>query len=107
MEQINKVEIRGTVGMCNLHVVGDKTVARLSVATNYSFKSRDGYLVTETTWHSVTAWQGEGIAPLESIQKGNTVHITGRIRQSHFTDRDGIDRYVSEIVASSLEVIKG
>ena len=52
MEQINRIEIRGNVGAVRLLVVGNSRVAKISVATNYVYKGRDGYPVIETTCYS-------------------------------------------------------
>ncbi len=52
MEQLNRIEIRGNVGAVRLQVVGNSRVAKISVATNYVYKGRDGEPVIETTCYS-------------------------------------------------------
>ena len=52
MEQLNRIEIRGNVGAVRLQVVGNSRVAKISVATNYVYKGRDGDPVIETTCYS-------------------------------------------------------
>lgn len=58
MEQLNRIEIRGNVGNVNILKVGDARVAHFSVATNFAYKGRNGEPNIETTWHNVTAWEG-------------------------------------------------
>lgn len=71
MEQLNRLEIRGNVGNVNILRVGDTRVAHFSVATNFAYKGRNGEPVIETTWHNVTAWEGnKGIPSLDIICKG-------------------------------------
>ena len=65
MEQLNRIEIRGNVGAVRLQVVGNSRVAKISVATNYVYKGRDGEPVIETTWPSAY------YPPIESPYEGN------------------------------------
>lgn len=104
MEQLNRLEIRGNVGNVNILKVGDTRVAHFSVATNFAYKGRNGEPVIETTWHYVTAWEGnKGIAPLDSIQKGFPVYVTGRLRSQKYTSNDGVERTSMELIANAVE----
>lgn len=106
MEQMNRLEIKGVVGNIKVTPFGNTSVARLSVATDYCFKTKDGSAVIETTWHSVSAWQGSNdIESFDKIQRGTHVHIIGRLRQQRYTDAQGVDRSVYEVVATKLEVM--
>ena len=106
MEQLNKVELRGNVGSVRLQKVGERQVARLTLATNYAYKDKNGAPQIETTWHTVIAWQGKGIECLESLNKGDKVYVLGRIRQDRFTGADEIERVSFEIVARRMEIIR-
>jgi len=80
MEQLNKIEIRGNVGNVNIIKVGKTRVAHFSVATNFAYKDKNGEPVIETTWHNVTAWEGnKGIPSLDIIEKGFAVYVCGRL----------------------------
>ena len=105
-QNINRVELQGNVGSVRLTTVGERKVIRFSVVTNRIYRNNDGDMVIETTWHSCTAWDGKDICPLEDIVKGTPVHLTGRLQMSRYTDQDGVDRAVTEIVANTLEVVK-
>ena len=104
MEQLNRVELRGTVGSIRKTNVSEKTLASITVATNYAYRAEDGTAVIETTWHLVKAWEGKNITKeiLDSLGRGNTVYVVGRIRNIRMTGEDGIDRTTSEILASRL-----
>ena len=102
MEQLNKIEIKGTVGFVRLQTALGKQVIHLSVATNYVYKGRNGDPVLETTWHNVTAWEGKGMPDFSKIQKGAKIHAIGRLRGQRYCDQDGIERYSYEVVASQL-----
>lgn len=106
MEQLNRIEIRGNVGNVNILTVGDARVAHFSVATNFAYKGRNGEPNIETTWHNVTAWEGnKGIVPLDSIQKGFPVYVIGRLRSQKYTSSDGVERTSMEVIANTVELV--
>lgn len=107
MEQINKIELKGNIGSIKVQSVGDKQVARFSLATNYVYKGKDGNPVIETTWHNVVAWPGKGIPDFASLKKGGLVFVTGRLRSRAYTDNDGIERQVMEVMANKIEITDG
>ena len=108
MEQLNRIEIRGNVGNVNILKVGETRVAHFSVATNFAYKGRNGEPVIETTWHNVTAWEGtKGIVPLDSIQKGFPVYVSGRLRSQKYTSNDGVERTSMELIANVVETLDG
>ncbi len=102
MEQLNKIELRGTVGSVRLQTYNDSLVAHFTVVTNFAYKDRDGSPVIDATWHNVTAWEGRDIPDLRSLEKGSKVYILGRIRNQKYTASDGTDRFSTEIVARRL-----
>lgn len=106
MEYINKVEIKGFVGTAKTETVLDKKICKLSVATNYAYKSRDGMAVIDTTWWNVTASKGGKIKQLPEITKGDAVHVLGRMQMKRYTDAAGNERTLYEVVASELEIIE-
>ena len=107
MEQLNKVELRGILGVIRVQNVGEKRLATMSVATNYCYKGGDGCPVIETTWHIVTAWEGGNCRDLDLLQKGDNIHVTGRLRCRRYMDSAGIERTQTEVVASNLEKVEG
>ena len=103
MEQLNKVELRGTLGVLRVMPVGDTRYATMSVATNYCYKDAEGCAVIETTWHLVTAWEGKACADLSVFKKGDTIHVVGRLRNRRYVDAAGIEKNQIDIIASKLE----
>ena len=106
MEQLNKIEIRGIIGRVNVKGIGDTKVANISVATDYAYKSQDGSVIIETTWHNVVAWEGKEIQNLDQLKKGSFVHVCGRLRNRKYVASDGTERTVCDIVARSLELVE-
>jgi single-strand DNA-binding protein len=106
MEQLNRIEIRGNVGNVNILKVGNTRVAHFSVATNFAYKDRNGEPVIETTWHNVTAWEGnKGIPPLDTIAKGFPVGVIGRLRMQKYIAGDGTEKTSYDVIANSIEMI--
>ena len=106
MEQLNKVELRGTLGVLRVMPVGDTRYATMSVATNYCYKDAEGCAVIETTWHLVTAWEGKACADLSVLKKGDRIHVIGRLRNRKYVDNAGIERTQMDIIAHKLERIE-
>ena len=105
MEQLNKIELRGTVGSIRLQNYNNANVAHLTLVTNYAYKDKDGAPVIETTWHNVTAWEGREIRDLSSIEKGSKLYVLGRMRTQKYTLADGTDRYSFEVIARRIVII--
>ncbi len=104
---LNKVELTGIIGQTRISEVGERTHLRCSVAVSVAYKDREGCPVVETTWLSCVCWDGCCDKPLESIKKGDYVHITGRLRALRYVDSGGADRVSLEVLAKSLEILPG
>ena len=102
MEQLNKVELIGTVGSVYVKEFGTAKVANFSVATNYCYKSSQGEPVIETTWHRVIAWDSPDNADAFRLSKGDQVHVIGRLRIQRYTGADGVERSMVEVVAGRV-----
>ena len=103
---INKIELVGYVGRATVTPVGNTRVARFSLATNTCYNGSDGGVIVDTTWFSVSAWEGDKIRCLDNLQKGTKVHVIGRVRMQRYVDTDGRDRQCWEIVASELKIVE-
>ena len=105
MEQLNEVELIGIVGSVSSTLVRDEKSTRFAVATNYAYRDRGGMPVIETTWHAVRAFEGDNMRGLEKLSRGDRVRIVGRLRNCRYTDSAGNDRTVTEVYATSLEIL--
>ena len=107
MEQLNQVTLRGIIGNARIQNIGDTEMARFSVATDHIFKNRSGEVVCETTWHQCTAFKSEKMPDFSSLVKGAGVEVKGRLRNNRYTDSNGVERSITEILASQVSVIGG
>ena len=103
MEQLNRVELRGTVGSVYVKDFGTTRCVNFSLATNYVFKDREGCPVIETTRHRVLAWENQDTAYAFEMKKGDSVHVFGRLRIQRHTGADGVEKQAVEIVAKRVD----
>ncbi|MCS5489974.1 single-stranded DNA-binding protein [Algoriphagus limi] len=96
----NKVQLIGRMGD-NIEVKtlesGSK-IGKVSLATNETYKNQQGEKVTETTWHNLVIWGKQAELLEKYTSKGSEIAIEGKISNRSYTDKDGIKRYITEIV---------
>jgi single-strand DNA-binding protein len=80
----------------------DKKMVRLSLATNESYKNDKGEKITDTTWHNLVFWNATAKRAEDLLKKGDEVAIEGKLANRNYVDKDGIKRYVSEIVVNDF-----
>ena len=100
----NKVQLIGHLGNApevKLTEKGKKW-ARFSVATNETYRTASGEKVTETQWHTLIAWGKAAEVAEQYLHKGKEVAVEGKLVTRNYVDKDGIKRYVTEIVVSEL-----
>jgi len=106
MEQLNRIELKGAVGSVRIRQVGEKSVASISLVTNFAYKDKDGEPVIEATWHNICAWEGRGIMKLEEVRRGTPLHVIGRLRSHRYTGNDGQERIVPEVLAYRMQALE-
>lgn len=110
MASLNKVQIIGNVTKDTelRYTPSGSAVVSLSVATNRSWKSKDsGERQEETEFHRVVAYDRIAEIIGEYCKKGKPVYIEGRLKTRKWQDKDGIERYTTEIVVESLQLLGG
>lgn len=105
MEQLNRIEIRGRVGNTRTSVVGEKTVCRFSVATNFVYRNSENVAVEEVTWHNCNLWSSKRFPDLSIIKIGAAVSVVGRVRTNKYTGSDGTEKYSTEVVVNDLQIL--
>lgn len=100
----NKVQLIGHLGMDPevRTTESGKKMARLSIATNENYKSAKGEWVTQTQWHNIVAWGKTAELICEKLHKGNEVMIEGKLQYREYTDKTGVKRNITEVLASEL-----
>ena len=88
------------------HLEGGSSVARLTVATNESYKDKDGNWQNLTEWHNVVAWRALADTAERTMKKGSMVFVEGKLKSRSYKDQNGVDRYVTEIEATTLKLLE-
>ena len=107
---VNKVILIGNVGQDpEIRYTGDVNngtkVATLRVATTERYRDRNGNLQEHTEWHSIVVWRNTADVVEKYVKKGTQVYIEGRLRTRSWDDQNGNKRYVTEIVADTLQLL--
>lgn len=103
MASFNQVIIAGNVGGDPMvRMVGDKKVAQFSVATSTGKGDKK-----TTSWHNIVAWSPIAEVVENYVGKGSSVMVVGMIRYRSFTDRDGAQKQVTEIMANNVQLLGG
>lgn len=109
MAGVNKVILVGNLGAdpkLNNEQDVEKLAARLSIATSESWQDqRTGEKVEKTEWHSVVLWRRLAKIASDWLRKGDKVYIEGKLQTRKWTDNNGVERYTTEIIASSLQML--
>ena len=106
---LNKIMLIGNLGRDpEMNVTGDGTpFTRFSIAVNRRTKSPSGERKEETDWFNVVAWRQLAELCHTHLQKGSKVYIEGRLTQRKYTDKNGMERTMVEVVASDVEFLSG
>jgi single-strand DNA-binding protein len=84
------------------------TVANMRLATTESWKDKQsGEQQERTEWHNVALFGRLGEIAAEYLRKGSQVYIEGRLRTRKWQDKEGRDRYTTEIVANEMQMLGG
>lgn len=81
---------------------GNIKVAKFSLATTEGYKDDKGQTHTQTEWHSIVLWRGLAELAEKYLKKGSTVYIEGKNRTRSYEDKQGVKRYVTEVVGEEL-----
>lgn len=103
---VNKVIIIGNVGDApTITSSANAVIANFSIATSESWKDKTGQLVTDTEWHKVVAYRRLAEICGEYVHKGSKVYIEGKLKTRKWQDKNGIERYTTEIIASEMQLL--
>jgi len=80
-------------------------VTKFSLAVNRITKSSTGEKEKETDWFNIVAWQKLAETCNQYLHKGDKVYIEGRLTQRKYTDKNGIDRWMVEVIANEMQML--
>lgn len=110
MASVNKVILVGNCGRDPevRYLPSGGAVANVSIATTSRRKDRNsGEFVEETQWHRVTFFERLAEIVGEYVKKGTPIYVEGRLTYRKYTDKDGIEKNATDIVASEMQLLGG
>jgi len=106
---VNKVILVGRLGKDPevRFTGGGQAVANFTMATDYSYKDRNGERQKRTEWHRIVAWRKLAEIVQQYLKKGSLIYIEGRIETREWQDKEGQKRYTTEIIANEMRMLGG
>ena len=108
MAGINKVILVGNLGKDPevRYLEGGTAVANFPIATSETYKDRtSGEKKTTTEWHNIVLWRGLAEIAEKYLKKGSQVYIEGKLKTRQWQDKEGNNRYSTEIVGDNLQML--
>jgi single-strand DNA-binding protein len=105
---INKVILVGHVGKDPVVRYFDKGVANATfpLATSETYNNKQGETITSTEWHNIVLWRSLAEVAEKTIKKGAQVYIVGKIKTRSYVDKEGVNKYITEILADTLLLLE-
>ena len=109
MASVNKVILVGHLGRDpEVRYTSDNaTIANVSIATSETWKDKSGEKQEKTEWHRVTFFGKLADVVGQYLVKGSQVYVEGRLQTRKWQDKDGQDRYTTEIIADRMQMLGG
>lgn len=107
MASVNKVILIGNLGKDpeTRYMPNGDAVTNITVATTETWKDQSGERKEKTEWHRVTLYRKLAEIAGEYLKKGRPVYIEGRLETRKWTDKAGVERYSTDIIASELKML--
>ncbi len=108
MAGINKVILVGNLGKDPevRYLEGGTAVANFPIATSETYKDRtSGERKANTEWHNIVLWRGLAEIAEKYLKKGSQIYLEGKLRTRQWQDKDGNNRYTTEIVGDNLQML--
>jgi single-strand DNA-binding protein len=107
MSAVNKVILLGNLGKDPevRHLENDRVRASFTLATNETYRNKEGEKVTATEWHNVVLWASLAKIAEQYLTKGKQVYIEGKLATRSYTDKSGQTRHTTEVVGRSLVLL--
>ena len=100
---LNKIMLIGNLGKDaeTRFTTNNLSVTNFTLATTNSYKGKDGNWVNDTTWHNIVSFNLSDYFK-DNLKKGKKFYVEGRLSKRDYTDKDGIKRYMTEVVSEKI-----
>ena len=106
---LNKVLLIGRLGQAPIvrYMPNGDAVCNFSLATDESWKDKNGQRQTKTEWHNVIMYRRLAEIAGQYLKKGSQVYLEGKIQSRKYTDKNGVERTAYEIVCHEMKMLGG
>jgi single-strand DNA-binding protein len=100
---LNKIMLIGNLGKDaeTRFTTNNLSVTNFTLATTNSYKGKDGNWVNDTTWHNIVSFNLSDYFK-DNLKKGKKFYVEGRLSKRDYTDKDGIKRYMTEVISEKI-----
>src|ERR1700704_5271950 len=107
MASVNKVILIGNLGRDpeTRYTTGGDAVTNLNIATSEQWKDKSGEKQERTEWHRVVVFGRQAEIAGEYLKKGRPVYIEGRLQTRKWTDKEGVEKYSTEVVGDRMQLL--
>ena len=108
MASVNKVILIGNLGRDPevRYTPSGAAICNVTIATSRNWKAKDsGEKMEETEWHRVVFYDRLAEIAGEYLKKGRPVYVEGRLKTRKWQDKDGVDKYTTEIIAEQMQLL--
>ncbi|MFP4041402.1 MAG: single-stranded DNA-binding protein [Bacteroidales bacterium] len=106
---VNKVILIGNVGKDPevKHLDNGNVMAKFPLATSEVYKNKENEKVTSTEWHNIIIFSKLAEVVEKYVKKGDALYLEGRIRTRSYDDKDGVKKYITEIIVNNMQMLGG
>ena len=107
MASVNKVILIGNLGKEpeTRYMSNGEAVTNITLATTDTWKDKNGEKQGKTEWHRVTFYRKLAEIAGEYLKKGRSVYVEGRLETRKWTDKNGVERYTTDIIAIDMKML--
>ena len=107
MASINKVILIGNLGKDpeTRYLANGDAVTSITLATTDTWKDKNGEKQEKTEWHRVVLYRKLAEIAGEYLKKGRPIYVEGRLETKQWTDKQGIERYTTQIIADTMQML--
>jgi single-strand DNA-binding protein len=109
MASVNKAILIGNLGKDPeiRYTPSGQAVASFPIATTEKWRDKDGQTQERTDWHNLVLWGRQAELAKEYLKKGRSVYVEGRIQTRSYDDKEGVKKWVTEIVVQRMQFLGG
>lgn len=107
MASVNKVTLIGHLGKDpeTRYMQNGDAVTNITLATSETWKDKNGEKQEKTEWHRITFYRKLAEIAGKYLHKGSNIYLEGRLETKKFTDKNGIEKYVTDIIANDFKML--